>query len=532
MDTAKLEIARLRSDLAATEQLLEVHEATALEHSRKLEHALETSRQAERLKAEFVSTVSHELRTPLTSIGGSLSLIAGGLAGELPPQARSLIEVAQRNCVRLVALINDILDVEKLASGKMRVHVAPLELSAAVRRSLEDNQGYAERHEVALRAALPTADVTGLADSDRLQQVLANLISNACKFSPTGAEVLVSLEVQACGMARIEVRDQGPGIPAEFRGRVFQPFSQADGSTRRSTGGTGLGLNICKALMEQMGGAVGFDCPPEGGTVFHATLPLVAREPAPAALEDTGSGLRVLICEDDADAAVTIRRVLEGEGAQCQVAPTLGRARELIAAGGVDLLTLDMLLPDGDGIALIRELRAAPQTADLPVLVISARSREDVEEVGPLEILDWLEKPFDLGRLRSALAMLPAESLRILHVEDDADVLDVVGQALRDVADMIPARSLSAARAALEGPDTIDLVLLDLALPDGTGFDLLPAIRRRGTPVVVFSASELDGTLSAGFECALLKGRASPEELVEQVLAALSARRPVSASSS
>ena len=226
----------------------------------------------DRLKSEFVSTVSHELRTPLTSIRSSLGLLAGGVTGVLPEAAVKVVEIARANCERLVRLINDILDIEKIESGKMALSLEVLDLANLVEQAVRSNEGFASVHGVALTAA-PSAPGTRVrADGDRLTQVLTNLLSNACRFSPRGSVVEVEI-LRPDGLARVEVRDRGPGIAEAFRKRMFQRFSQADSSDSRHKGGTGLGLAISRTIVERHGGRIGFEPREGGGATFFFELP-------------------------------------------------------------------------------------------------------------------------------------------------------------------------------------------------------------------------------------------------------------------
>jgi signal transduction histidine kinase len=231
----------------------------------------------ERLKNEFVSTVSHELRTPMTSIRGSLGLLAGGVAGELPEHAKQLVDIAYDNSGRLIRLINDILDIEKIESGKMRFVMQAVALRALLEASLTENRGYAEQFGVtfALQGDIP--DVLLRVDPDRIMQVMANLLSNAAKFSPRGGEVEVSV-IAASVSVRIAVTDHGGGIPPEFRSQVFGKFSQADASDSRKMGGTGLGLSIARAIVEKHSGTISFEST-SAGTTFFFDLPIAFSGP-------------------------------------------------------------------------------------------------------------------------------------------------------------------------------------------------------------------------------------------------------------
>lgn len=229
-------------------------------------------KEIERLKNEFISTVSHELRTPLTSIIGSLGLMRGNALGEDPRQVRQLIEVAHGNSERLVRLINDILDIEKIESGSMEFEMRPVDLNALVEQAIADNEGYANRFGVILvrERNVPDASITG--DWHRLLQVMANLISNASKFSPAGSRV--DLKLTPNGKAvRVAVTDNGPGVPLDFRDTIFDKFTQSDMSDSREKGGTGLGLSISKAIVEVHGGRIGFRNNAEGGATFYFDLP-------------------------------------------------------------------------------------------------------------------------------------------------------------------------------------------------------------------------------------------------------------------
>ncbi|HTN93503.1 MAG TPA: HAMP domain-containing sensor histidine kinase [Gallionella sp.] len=246
----------------------------ALAARAELVHAKEAAEAANLAKGQFIANVSHELRTPLTAIVGALSLVESGAPENIPPQTMKLIEMAYQNGKQLSTLINDILDFEKLNAGGMTFHCRPMALMASIRNALELNQSYAERYHVAfvLENTLPE-ETRVFADGQRLLQVMANLLSNASKHSPAGENVMISLR-RMDGRLRVAIRDRGPGIPEAFREHIFEKFAQADDSYTNKDSGTGLGLAISKAIIEGMGGTIGFDSRAGQGATFYFDLPL------------------------------------------------------------------------------------------------------------------------------------------------------------------------------------------------------------------------------------------------------------------
>jgi PAS domain S-box-containing protein len=231
-------------------------------------------KEIEHMKNEFIAVVSHELRTPLSSIVGSLGLL--DRMTSLSAETQTLVRVARDNSQRLVRLINDILDVEKLESDTLKIRLEPVELEALLRSSILANQGYAEQYGVRLALTKAHGPAWVNANSDQLMQVMANLLSNAAKFSPRGARVEVRLE-RTQDTFRVSVIDPGPGIPEEFKPRIFDRFAQADSSTSRQRGGTGLGLAICKMIMTKLGGKIDFASTPGVGTTFYFELGALAQ---------------------------------------------------------------------------------------------------------------------------------------------------------------------------------------------------------------------------------------------------------------
>ena len=486
-------------------------------------------RRADIAKREFVSTVSHELRTPLTSIKGSLGLIQSGAIGSLPPRLKHMLDIAYSNSDRLVRLINDLLDIEKIEAGKMDFTFAPLDMSALVNQAMDANRNLGTDHGVRLVRADRVASAPIRGDYDRLMQVFANLLSNAVKFSPPNGVVTISLRDNG-DHVRVSVADQGPGIPESFREKVFSKFSQADSSDTRTRGGTGLGLNVSKSIIEQHGGMIDFTTKLGEGTEFSFILPAIAAAPRPPEDDATGtSRRRILICEDEANLVNLLQLILAQDGYATDVAFNAADAERKLRERSYDAMTLDLCLPDKNGIALLRDIRENPETKDLPVVVVSVTERKGNEYIGGngIGILDWIQKPIRHDRLLESLrrAVRPqrAGSCSILHVEDDPDILAIVSAVVGDLAKVHPATSVSVARDMLD-KHKYDLVILDMTLPDGEGEGLLPIIRasmNKNTPVVVFSAREISAETARSVNKALIKSRTTNEDLLALIRSAM-----------
>src|ERR1700760_2870743 len=272
-----------------------------------------SQRQAlDRMKDEFVSTVSHELRTPLTSIRGSLGLLSTGLLGEVNEKAANLLRIAVNNSDRLVRLINDILDLERMESGRAPLSFRPCSLSELAQQAIEAVTPVADSASVKL--ILRTEAVDFVADPDRLQQVMTNLLSNAIKFSPPDSTVTVSIEKSDEGVS-LNVVDEGRGIPEDKLETIFDRFQQADASDSRQKGGTGLGLAICRTIVEQHRGRIWAERNPDRGSTFHVLLALQAlEETRPAGIDDAFEQGTILICDDDAETRTVLGNSLRHRG--------------------------------------------------------------------------------------------------------------------------------------------------------------------------------------------------------------------------
>ncbi len=489
----------------------------------------------DRMKNEFISTVSHELRTPLTSIRGSLGLIAAGIGGQLSEQTKTLVDIACNNSDRLVRLINDILDIEKIESGKMRFKLENHALVPLLEQAVKANESYAAQYGARIELHHSGHDYWVRVDSDRLAQVVTNLISNAVKYSPPGGTVEVTLEHVKQG-ARVTVQDHGSGIPEEFRDRIFQKFAQADSSDTRQKSGTGLGLSISKAIVESMNGEIGFDSTPGEGSRFFFYLPARPRDgDKPPARDnadlETAGRPRILICEDEPDVATLLHLILEQAGFTAVIAYTAERAKQLLAEQNFEAMTLDLMLPGQDGISLIRELRANDATRDLPIIVVSAKADAGEKSLngGAVGVIDWLNKPIDQNRLIHAVKMAHENHAphkpNILHVEDDVDLQNIVMTILAGTAKVFAAGSLKQAEQLL-AEHTFDLAILDMQLPDGSGMELLPTLHREtpSTRIIIFSASDVDRDTAGTVASTLIKSRTSNSELLNTIQSLVSNR--------
>jgi PAS domain S-box-containing protein len=363
-------------------------------------------REIERMKDEFVSVVSHELRTPLTSIRGSLGLLASGQLGDVAPRGQRMLDIAVQNTDRLVRLINDILDVERMASGKAVMHRADVEVARVVRDAVDAVQGSAQKASVRITVEEPPP-FTLYADADRLVQTLTNLLSNAIKFSPAGGAVRLCARQHGRDV-RFTVEDEGRGIPAEHLDRIFERFHQVDSSDARGMGGTGLGLAICRSIVDHHDGRIWAESEPGTGSRFHFTIPLLAPAPVERGLGDDRPG-GVLVIEDDPDLARVLLAMFRGRGIHGAHAASAAEALEKIRTAPPELIVLDVVLPDGDGYQIVEALRTHDKLRNAPLIVYSAHEVDDDArrrlELGPTEFVTKSRVPPEALERRVAVLL-------------------------------------------------------------------------------------------------------------------------------
>lgn len=473
------------------------------------------------LKNEFISMVSHELRTPLTSIQGSLALLASGSLGELSEKAQKILHIGKQNSERLIRLINDILDIEKIESGKMEFNLQPINIGTIVREAIDLNQAFAEKFDIKINLVQAVAPYVNV-DRDRLMQVLTNLISNAVKFSFKKSDITLTITSEK-NIVKVGVTNKGPGIPNGFRKKIFQKFSQATNVGPQSVAGAGLGLSISKEIIEKFNGTIGYTSEINKETTFYFELPILNQQLPITIIPKIST---ILVCEKDINYANYIKQTLEENNFKLFISHTAKDARKLLAEQSIDAMILDLDLPDQQGISFLKELRNSHSITDLPIIIISILTEQGKQKINAndISIIDWIEKPIEPSHLLHAIQALKMKiegrTPNILHIEDDADLLHVISSLLQDEANICEVSTIQDAKAALK-ENKYDLVILDLMLPDGLGTELLPVISKTNTPTIVFSAYELSKSDSKYVVKNLLKSKVSAYEFVEAIKASL-----------
>ena len=491
--------------------------------------------QLDTLKDEFISTVSHELRTPLTSIRGALGLLASGTIGELDPRAMNLLRIATTNTDRLIRLINDILDLERMESGRAPLQIRRCSLRDLCLQAIETMTAMADDHTVHLELVPFTGQTPSIdslffdGDSDRILQVLTNLLSNAIKFSPPASTVRVHTDATSDSIL-VKVVDEGRGIPADKLDSIFDRFQQVEHADARQRGGTGLGLSICRSIVQQHSGSIWAQRNLVKGTTLFVMLPRTARATdlsAPATPLPPGEG-SILICDDDPGIRTVVSEHLTRQGYAVIEADNGPEALRLATENKVEAILLDLYMPGLSGWETLQRLRDNPATAEIPVVVLSVLSSTLRPQLTG-EAQGWVQKPFNENLLFSELGRVlhhgdgPAY---VLLVEDDDDLASVLIANFRDAAvhiDHASSRQQAIRHCLGRRPD---LVILDLTLPDGDGYSFVEWLRRqpalRSLPLVVYSGHELSdiemSKLRLGPTEFLTKAKVQPQEVETLVL--------------
>ena len=510
----------------------------------RFEDALRQRKHLDTIKDEFISTVSHELRTPLTSIRGALGLLSSGMMGPVDDKAANLLRIASTNTDRLVRLINDILDLERMDSGRAPMQMRPCSPRELVVQAVDTMASLAHTAEVRLEIAPEPVGLPAVfaGDPDRVQQVLVNLLSNAIKFSPRGGTVRIATSFDEDSLL-LRVEDAGRGVPADKLESIFERFQQVESGDARVKGGTGLGLAICRTILAQHNGAIWAErndqrVPGRAGSTFLVRVPRsyeAEREAQPVEL--SGSGHTVLVVDDDASVRHVVAEHLRRHGYEVFEVANGEQAVHIAQTQRTDAILLDLYMPGMTGWQTIERLKGDERTAHIPVVVLSVLSPATREADGPPLVANaqgWVQKPFSEGLLLGELGRVlhaGAGPGRILLVEDDEDLATVVLSSFEETGagegvHLHHVTSLAAAQQSCQLAPP-DLMILDLTLPDGTGFALVEWLRGqpdlRTLPLVVYSGREVSTAereqLRLGPTQFLAKTRVQPRDVEELVLA-------------
>jgi len=488
--------------------------------------------EAERAKTEFVSTVSHELRTPMTSIKGYADLLLMGAVGALTEDQDKFLTIIKNNTDRLTTLVSDLLDISRIESGRVDLSPQRMQVSGAIAQVVMALGARAEGKGLTLRSETPEGIPDVVANPDRVIQILTNLVANAHQYTPPGGEIVVSARAHD-EEVHISVSDTGIGIAAEDQERLFSRFFRADDPIVQETPGTGLGLAIVKSLVEMYSGRIWVESELGEGSRFTFTLPTaeawesIQAEAEPEAEIEIGAKqelAKVLVIEDDPDIAQLIQFHLAEDGRQVLIAQRGQEALEMAQRERPDLITLDVLLPDTNGFDLLEELKADPDTRDIPVIVVSVLP--DEEEGLQLGAADYLTKPIDEQRLLRAVRQVLSQRGTVLVVDDDEDNLSLMRSILHSHGFGVRTASNGANTTRVVNEVQPALVLLNLKLKDSDGCGVLKRLKSdpatRNTPVIVMTGSAVIDDAKRQKVTALGASRLmskpfSIEELIEEI---------------
>ncbi|MFN6568328.1 response regulator [Dendronalium sp. ChiSLP03b] len=483
-------------------------------------------KQIERMKDEFVSVVSHELRTPLTSIHGSLGMLASGLLQPNSEQGKRLLKIATDSTERLVRLINDILDIERIESGKVKMEREICNLAELIDSAVNIMQPLANKAGVTL--SISSLSVQLWADPDRIVQTLTNLLSNAIKFSFAGTTVWLAVQQQEHEVL-LTVKDTGRGIPSDKLNSIFERFQQVDSSDSRDRDGTGLGLAICQSIVQQHGGCIWVESALSEGSTFFMTLPILA---VPQSIESEHSSTPhsplVLVCDDNQIIRTELQTLLERGGYRVVTVATGKEAIALAAVQHPDVILLDLLMPGMNGWETMAVLKERADTKDIPIVICSVYKPTTTIQPSA-DFVDWVSKPVQesylLQSLKQAIAK-PSKQVCILIVEDDNDLAELLITLFeRHEIETFPAKT---GREAIRLSQQVnpDLIILDLILPESDGFAVVDWLQQHNhlcnIPVVIYSAKDLDESernrLKLGHTEFLTKGRVTTQEFEQRVM--------------
>ena len=498
--------------------------------SRSLRLEVENRRihEASRLKSEFLANMSHELRTPLNAIIGFTELIHSHQVTPDMPQFDEFVGDILASSRHLLQLINDVLDLSKVEAGRLEFHAEVVDLPQLVREVVAIVRTIAAQKQIKVSAEVDPSLGSLFIDAARLKQVLYNYVSNALKFTETGGTVNIRARPEDPGFFRLEVEDTGIGITAADIGKLFSEFQQLDAGATKAQPGTGLGLALTKRLTEAQGGSVGVTSAPGKGSTFFALLPRKAINGEPVAAPKSVLGVPgapfILVVEDEPNDQASIMRTLTSAGYSVDTASTGAQALARCREQQYGAITLDLLLPDANGLEVLQAIRQSPLNRDVPVIVITV-----VTEGGAaagFTVHDILAKPVSgpliLGSLERA-GVRTERAGRVLVLDDDAASTRLMSATL----DQLGYRATTACRGAdalsLAAEDPPIAVILDLLMPEMDGFEFLERFRAlprcRTVPVIVWTVKALSVAdyrrLEASVQGILQKGKNAGSVVLE-----------------
>ena len=505
------------------------------EAERQLKIAQEKSETANRAKSAFLANMSHELRTPMNAIIGYSEMLIEDAEDDGNEEIVSDVQKIHSAGKHLLELINDILDLSKIEAGRMELYLERFDLKKTLAEVVSTIQPLIQKNENEIVSDFSDDIGAVRADVTKVRQALFNLLSNAAKFTDHGTITLSATRTRREGVDWVimSVRDTGIGIPEEKIEKVFEEFGQADDSTTREYGGTGLGLPISRRFCQMMGGDITVSSVPGEGSVFSIELPaeVDAMKAAKASVEhadtenveDNDEGV-ILVVDDDPDSRELLRRALEADGHTVRTAENGVMAMEMARTMTPSVITLDVMMPEMDGWAVLKELKADESLHHIPVIMVSM-----LEEKGmgyALGAVDYLTKPVDRKKLRQIVEKFATQGRSALVVEDDEANRSLLRHAMEDAGWSV--REATNGVHALEQVDleVPNLILLDLMMPEMDGFEFVRIFRENpryyNVPIIVVSAKDLTDEerkeLSGGVEHIIRKGAHTGEEVIESVL--------------
>jgi signal transduction histidine kinase/DNA-binding response OmpR family regulator len=530
---------RSREELVAEVQQknreLEQHSArleeTVAQRTSELRDAMRAAEEASQAKSRFLANMSHELRTPMNAIIGYSEMLKEDAEDDGNGEAaRDLDKILQAG-KHLLALINDVLDLSKIEAGKMELYLESFEVEPMIHEVVSTIDALVQKKSNRLRIELAPDLGKMRADLTKVRQALFNLLSNAAKFTQSGTITLSARReaIEGRDWLGFAVSDTGIGIPPEKLGHVFEEFSQADESTTRDYGGTGLGLPISRRFCQMMGGDITLESEVGRGSTFTIRLPAGAETAGPAgaaARETPAQGERtVLVIDDDPTALDLLARALQKAGFRVVSCTDGQEVLELARTLRPTAITLDVIMPGMDGWAVLRELKSDPDTRDIPVIMVTMTTEKDMGYA--LGATEFLTKPIEresLVRLIERFRITQGEG-PLLVVDDDAEVRGMVRRAMEREGWRV--NEAENGRAALDAlsREKPQLILLDLMMPVMDGFDFVMEMRKReewrSIPVIVVTAKDLSEEermrLNGDVEGLVQKGGFGRDELLDQI---------------